>query len=401
MHDFDQPAGMVEGAPGVFYSEAGQSGPHVALSITADGHQTTLATVNSPDQIPSRLVSASNSRFYSVIEQGAHPAHVFSVTSEAGSRQIYAGQSLHPILTQNLPDGQLLAMAVAPTQFVWSLAKVDLNGTITSMYQFPPAERPGAAIYAGDGNYYGVAQTANASTGYIYRVTPAGVLTKVHDFPAKTFTGHFAAPLLEAGDGNLYGAIPTGGANGTGAIYQVSLGGEYTLLYSFPKGKLGGPTALIEGSDGNLYGATLGDVKNGGYSQLFRVDKTGQYSLVYSMEAQRTDGACQCSLVQGSDGLIYGSAVAGGVYGAGVYFALDAGLPKPAPRPQRFSPQSGAAGTKVLIWGIQPAVGISAVPGRRCQYGCEQRDELYLGHGPPGRRYRADYSHHAGWDLHH
>ena len=46
-----------------------------------------------------------------------------------------------------------------------------------------------------------------------------------------------------------------------------------------------------------------------------------------------------------------GSAVAGGIYGGGVYFALDAGQPKPAPRPQRFNPQSGAVGAKVLIWG--------------------------------------------------
>jgi uncharacterized repeat protein (TIGR03803 family) len=310
-------------------------------------------------------VSAANNRFYSVIEQGAHPAHVFSVASEAGSQQIYPGQSLHPILTQNLPDGNLLAMAVSPTSFVWSLAKVGLDGAVASIYQFPPAERPEAAIYASDGNYYGVAHTANASTGYIYRVTPSGVLTKLHSFPAETFKGYFAVPLLQAGDGNLYGATPNGGANGTGAIYKVGLDGQYTALYSFPKGNLGGPTALIEGGHGNLYGATLGNVKKGGYSQLFRIDKTGRYSVVYSMSAQRLDGACQCSLVEGSDGVIYGSAVAGGIYGGGVYFALDAGESKPAPRPRRFNPQSGAPGTKVLIWGsnlLSSSVRFNGIP---------------------------------------
>jgi len=342
---------MVEGAPGVFYSEAGQSGPHLALSITGEGQKTILATVQSPDQIPSLLVSGPNGRFYSVIEQGTHPAHVFSVAPEPDSQRTYAGQNLHPILTQNLPDGELLAMAVAPAQFVWSLAKVDLEGAVKSIYQFPPSERPRAAIYASDGNYYGVAQTANSSAGYLYRVTQAGVLTKLYSFPDKTFTGFFAVPLVEAGDGNLYGAISNGGANGTGTIYRISFSGRYTLLYSFPKGNLGGPSALIEGSDGKLYGATLGDVKNGGYSQLFRIDKTGRYSVVYSMQTQRIDGACQCSLVQGSDGIIYGSAVAGGIYGGGLYFALDAKQPKPAPKAQRFNPRSGAVGTKVLIWG--------------------------------------------------
>jgi uncharacterized repeat protein (TIGR03803 family) len=351
MNELDQPAGMLQGAPGVFYSEAGQSGPHVALSITAEGQRTTLATIHSPDQLPSRLVSAANGLFYSVIEQGTHPAHVFSVTPEADSQKIYPGQSLHPILTQNLPDGELLAMAVAPTKFVWSLAKVALDGTVKSVYQFPPADRPWAAIYANDGNYYGVAQNASASSGYIYRVTPSGDLTKLYGFPSGTFMGYFAVALLEAGDGDLYGAVPNGGANGTGAIYKVALSGEYKTLYSFPKGNLGGPSALIEGSNGNLYGATLGDVKKTGYSQLFRIDKAGQFSVVYSMSNVRSDGACQCSLVLGNDGLIYGSAVAGGVYGGGTYFALDAGEPKPAPRPRRFNPPSGAVGTKVLIWG--------------------------------------------------
>jgi uncharacterized repeat protein (TIGR03803 family) len=351
LNGLDQPAGMIEGSPGVFYSEAGQSGPHVALSITADGKKVDLASVHSPDQVPSLLVSAANNRFYSVIEQGAHPAHVFSVAAEPDSRLIYPGQNLHPVLTQNLPDGELLALAVAPSGFVWSLAKANLDGAVASVFQFPAAERPWAAVYGSDGNYYGVAQTANASTGYVYRITPAGVLTRIYNFPANTFTGYFAVPFLAGADGNLYGAIPNGGANGTGAIYKLSLSGQYTVLYSFPKGNLGGPTALIEGAGGNLYGATLGDVKHGGYSQLFRIDKAARFSVVYSMRTQRVDGACQCSLVEGSDGVIYGSAVAGGIYGAGLYFALDVGQPKPAPRPRRFNPQSGAVGAKVLIWG--------------------------------------------------
>jgi uncharacterized repeat protein (TIGR03803 family) len=350
MNNLDQPAGMVEGFPDVFYSEAGQSGPHAVLSITVEGSQTTLATVLSPAQIPSLLVSAANGRFYSAIEQGAQPAHVFSVTSEPGSQQIYPAQNLHPILTQNLPDGELLAMAVSPAQNLWSLARVDLNGAVTPVYRFPQAERPAAAIYAGDGNYYGVSQAANAA-GYVYRVTPAGILTKLYDFPANTFRGYFAVPLLEAGDGNLYGATPHGGDNGTGAIYKIALDGRYTLLYSFPKGNLGGPTALVEGSDGNLYGAAIGSIRNGGYSQLFRIARSGAYSVVYDMSDARADGACHCSLVQGSDGIVYGTAVGGGKYGAGLYFALDAGQPKPAPRPRRFNPQSGPAGAKVLIWG--------------------------------------------------
>ena len=56
-----------------------------------------------------------------------------------------------------------------------------------------------------------------------------------------------------AEDGNLYGSIATGGANGTGMIYKLTPSGQFTLLHSFEKGKyVTGPTTLIEASDGNI-----------------------------------------------------------------------------------------------------------------------------------------------------
>jgi uncharacterized repeat protein (TIGR03803 family) len=115
----------------------------------------------------------------------------------------------------------------------------------------------------------------------------------VYNFPANSFAGFFAVPLLQARDGNLYGATPNGGANGTGTVYKLTVGGQYTLLFSFPKGNNGGPTSLIEASDGNLYGAALGALGNGGYSELFRVSKTGTYTLAYATRDVGVDGACQ------------------------------------------------------------------------------------------------------------
>jgi hypothetical protein len=215
MNYLDQPGGMVEGSPGVFYSEAGTS-THAVLSITTQGSKTILAIVQSPYQVASQLLSAADGRFYSSFGQGTDPTYVFSVTSSPGSRRIYPGQGLDPLLTQNLPDGELLAIATPNTRVLWSLAKVDLNGTVTSIYQFSSAERLDTAIYASDGNYYGVSQTNPAGTGYIFRVTPSGSLTTLYNFPGNTFAGFFGAALLQAGDGNVYGTTPNGGANGTG-----------------------------------------------------------------------------------------------------------------------------------------------------------------------------------------
>jgi uncharacterized repeat protein (TIGR03803 family) len=64
-----------------------------------------------------------------------------------------------------------------------------------------------------------------------------------------------------------------------------------------------------------------------------------------------TDGQCQCLMMQGSDGNIYGTAAMGGPQGFGDVFALNVALAKPAPWPRNLTPQSGPVGTKVLIWG--------------------------------------------------
>jgi hypothetical protein len=40
-----------------------------------------------------------------------------------------------------------------------------------------------------------------------------------------------------------------------------------------------------------------------------------------------------------------------GSTGGGTIFAVDLGLPKPAPQALRFHPERGPAGTKVRIWG--------------------------------------------------
>ena len=90
---------------------------------------------------------------------------------------------------------------------------------MTSIFQFPPTDYLANAIYASDGNYYGVFYNTNALNVFAYRVTPAGVMTQLVEFPFHNLSGGYAfAPLLEASDGNLYGAIFNGGANGTGFI---------------------------------------------------------------------------------------------------------------------------------------------------------------------------------------
>ncbi|MGA3078557.1 MAG: choice-of-anchor tandem repeat GloVer-containing protein [Bryobacteraceae bacterium] len=346
MDRFGQAVGISEGSPGVFYFETGLAA--AALSITAQGTKTVLATFAAGTNFSSTLISGDDGRFYSAVEIGVRPASFFSIGPAAGSQQVHSSPDLVPSLRQNLPDGTFLGLALAASGGPWQLAKIDRNGRLTPLYQFPAGERAQNVIYASDGNYYGISENG---PGYLFRLTASGALTKPLTFPDRTVAGLNAAPLLQGSDGNLYGATPSGGTNSTGTIYRLTPAGQYTLLYAFPKDQNSWPTTLIEASDGNLYGATLGSIPRGGRSELFRVTRTGGFTVLYVMKNLSADGVCQCSLVQGSDGNIYGTAVSGGPANGGVVFVLNAGLPKPVPVARHFNPQSGLAGTPVRIWG--------------------------------------------------
>jgi uncharacterized repeat protein (TIGR03803 family) len=67
--------------------------------------------------------------------------------------------------------------------------------------------------------------------------------------------------------GNLYGTTASGGASGAGVVFKVDTSGNETLLYSFTGGDDGGNpyTGVILGPDGNLYGtADSGGAANAG-----------------------------------------------------------------------------------------------------------------------------------------
>ncbi len=343
MGKWGPPGGLVEGTPGVFYSTGGVA-QQVAFSITTQGAKTFLASFPVSTYVEVPLVSASNQRFYSSIVNRDNTQNVFSVSSSIG-KMLYGDETILPLFTQNLPDGLLLGVGIGPADNPLYLIRATIAGAVTPIYSFPTGEvLPHTALYANDGNYYGVSYL-NDGSGYVYRVTPSGSFSQLLSFPKGAFVGnpHFV-PLLQATDGNLYGATPNGGTNRTGVIYKLTLAGEYTLLHTFPKGPDNNPTTLIQASDGNLYGATLG---LNGFAQLFKITTSGQYTLL----VQLTSLGCLCLLTQGSDGIIYGTAQAGGAVGAGAVFALDAGLPRPAPQPLKFLPPNGPVGTRVRIWG--------------------------------------------------
>jgi uncharacterized repeat protein (TIGR03803 family) len=80
---------------------------------------------------------------------------------------------------------------------------------------------------------------------------------------------------------------------------------------------------LVEGTDGALYGTTFeGGLKNSG--TVFRINKDGSaYMVVRSFNSTEDDGINPfAGLINGGDGMLYGTTLRGGEFGIGTVFSV-------------------------------------------------------------------------------
>jgi uncharacterized repeat protein (TIGR03803 family) len=199
----------------------------------------------------------------------------------------------------------------------------------------------GPLVQDADGNFYGETSEGGSTQcqggcGTVFKITPVGALTVIYEFdPANTGpTG-----LVQAADGNFYGATYYGGEYGYGAVFRMTPQGVLTTLYDFcAEGSpcLDGANAwgaMIQATDGRLYGGT---VQGGAGEQgtIFAVTTEGGLATVHSFDGSDGIGSAG-QLMQSTDGMIYGTTAFGGdiscttqyfINGCGTTFSVDMGL---------------------------------------------------------------------------
>ncbi len=156
----------------------------------------------------------------------------------------------------------------------------------------------GGLFLDGDGTLYGTtAEGGNTGHGIIFKVSPAGGVTKLADFSGNGTDNKGAKPLaalMKHTDGLFYGTTSRGGAGDRGTIFRVSPAGKITTLLEFEADERDSvPTSrLVAGSDGNLYGATRGaseKIADGkGEGGVYRLVFDGP-PAVYPMEGKPLD----------------------------------------------------------------------------------------------------------------
>jgi uncharacterized repeat protein (TIGR03803 family) len=158
---------------------------------------------------------------------------------------------------------------------------------------------------------------------------------KGHPVPAYTFTcigsqevgpcpnGARPYTILQGSNGNFYGTAvlsEIGPSNSGGTVFSVTRKKVFTVLYTFLPGPQNnypngaGPGLMIQGPDGMLYGsAPAGGINNHG--SLFRVNTDGsgfQVLHLFCSEPNCADGDYPTALVVGADGNLYGTTIYGG-----------------------------------------------------------------------------------------
>jgi uncharacterized repeat protein (TIGR03803 family) len=188
-------------------------------------------------------------------------------------------------------------------------------------------------IEGSDGNLYGTSASGGADgCGTIFELSISGALLQLYSFPCGAGGSTPAAPLIQASDGNFYGATEGGGTvtskcpSGCGTIFKFS-GGAVTTLYDFSGYPHDGqyPLAgLVEGTDGNLYGTTS---EGGalGFGSIYQISTGAQYKQLYSF-ASKYGRYPYGPLLQHTSGKFYGSAFQGGASGEGAIYGLSMGL---------------------------------------------------------------------------
>jgi uncharacterized repeat protein (TIGR03803 family) len=177
-------------------------------------------------------------------------------------------------------------------------------------------------LHASDGMLYGSTMEGgiNLAYGVLFQYDMATqTYTKKKDFTASDGTNH-SNPIVQASDGNIYGATKNGGLNNYGTLFSYNpVTSVYTKKLDLSSyGRYG--TGLMEASDGKLYGVTSGGgLYTGGILYQYNYI-TG--NLVKKIDFDGSTGSASSTLIE-VNGKLYATMASGGQVNKGTLYEYD------------------------------------------------------------------------------
>jgi uncharacterized repeat protein (TIGR03803 family) len=272
---------LVQAPNGNFYgttSEGGLYNEGTVFKITPSGVLTTLYTFCSAgppctDGASPRaaLIQFANGDFYGTTSGGGYnPGTVFKITPSGVLTTLHSfdgtdGQYPGAGLIQ-AANGNFYGTTVGGGNYgCGTFFKMTPSGALTTLSNFDSTDgcQPWGVVQGTDGNFYGTTVDGgtgmsgiNVSSGTIFRITPVGALTTLHNFCSKTNCTDGEVPqagLVQDTTGSFYGTTEYGGANDYGTVFRFSIGLPPFVETQTTFGAVGAAVTIL---GTNLTGAT-------------------------------------------------------------------------------------------------------------------------------------------------
>ena len=374
--DPENPGGVIaQGPDGDLYGTSipfGSGSPVDVFKFTPSGTLMVIHEFAAPNGFSIGGVTlGTDGRFYGVVINGGigPDGAVFKLTMGGNLTTLHSFTGGADGRTPLVPpiegiDGNFYGTAAAGgagvcSQGCGTVYEVPSSGAERTLHMFNGADgaSPHAPLVQGtDGNFYGTTYSGGyKGNGTIFRISPSGSFLSLFNFHGAN--GSNPVGLIQGSDGAFYGTTVNGGAFNAGVVFKLA-NGSFTVLHSFTGGSGGiGPEGgLVEATDGNLYGTTAAGTC--GDNTIFRITPTGEFATLYIFPSDASMG-CEplATLLQRTDGLLYGTTAGGGSLNEGVFFSFDIG----AGPFVTFLPAARQVGhtVEILGQGLTGATGVS------------------------------------------
>jgi uncharacterized repeat protein (TIGR03803 family) len=185
----------------------------------------------------------------------------------------------------------------------------------------------GAVVFDSSGDAFGTTEEGGENgCGMIWEITKSGTYTDLHDFGAGADGVAPVAGVTLDSSGNLYGTTAEGGANDCGMVWKLTSGGTYSDLWDFGSGTDGYEPCsgvTIDGS-GNLYGTAL---RGGAYGagMVWKLTAGTGYTDLHDFGSGYDGWYPESGVTLDSSGNLYGTVYAAGSNNGGLLWQLTTG----------------------------------------------------------------------------